>query len=338
MRSVTKLLVFLFLFVGAGFGQEPVNFGWAPPTPEQKALSKDNQYTQQLRDLVKYNDDSDVFLYRYIYKALKDTNQLSQGEIDSGRLNSIDQGSVGECVGAGTARALDATMACDIYVRRENERWRALANVEGIYAIGRLDHLSRSDGSTGIWSVSGLEKYGTLHRILYDNRDLTNTRPTQGREWAATGLPRELIDKAKDHKVIASALVRTPDEVKAALQNGYGVILCSDVGYNNTRDRDGFLRRQGSWNHCMACLGWRSKNTGREGFLIAQSWSNDWANGPIYPEDMVQGGFWITPEDLKMHLRSEDCYAIAGFEGFKKRELKWDEIFKIGEDINVEDN
>lgn len=332
-----KILIFLLL-VSTGFAQEPVNFGWSPPSQEEKALSKDNQYTQQLQELVKYNDDSEVLLYRLIYRALKDNNQLTQEELDSGRLNSINQGSIGECIGAGTARALDATMACDIYTRKENEIWKSLANVEGIYAIGRLDNLGRGDGSTGIWSVSGLNKYGTLHRLLYGESDLRSTKPIQGREWAERGLPKDLIEKAKEHKVIASALVRTPDEVKAALQNGYGIILCSDVGYNNTRDRLAFLKRQGSWNHCMACLGWRPASSGREGFLIAQSWGNDWANGPIYPSDCIYGGFWITPDDLKAHLRSEDCYAIAGFEGFKKRNLKWDEIFKIGEKINVEDN
>ncbi len=166
-----------------------------------------------------------------------------------------------------------------------------------------------------------------------------NSKALGSHSNTATNAPAQPMDTdAAIDQIYSKEVTPSPDEVKAALQNGYGIILCSDVGYNNTRDRLAFLKRQGSWSHCMACLGWRPASSGREGFLIAQSWGNDWANGPIYPSDCIYGGFWITPDDLKAHLRSEDCYAIAGFEGFKKRNLKWDEIFKIGEKINVEDN
>lgn len=342
MRSVTKLLVFLFLFVGAGFGQEPVNFGWAPPTPEQKALSKDNQYTQQLRDLVQYNDDSDALIYRFYYKAKEKYGLLSELEKRTGRLASLDQGGTGSCVSFGTTRALQVTAACDIFMRNEPEDYKLDFCPNAIYGIIRLDHLGRWDGATGAWATESINKYGTLHLTTYGSYDLRTASDRDARNWAAVGLPRELVEESKKHQVISSTIVRTPEEVKAAIQNGYGVILCANVSYSTTRDSLAFsARTPPGWGHCMACVGYRGTSSGREGYLISNSWSGPegtWINGPIYPDDMIYGSFWITEENLKAHLKEGDSYAIAGYNGFKKRPLKWDEIFKIGEEINVEDN
>ena len=224
---------------------------------------------------------------------------------------------------------------------KEQERFKHHFNPNANYGIIRSEHLGRWDGAVGAWAVEAFNKYGTLYQIKYGEHDISNASPQDARKWAAQGLPKELLEAAGDHKVIASALVKTPDEVKAALQNGYGVILCSGVGYNSTRDSLGYLRPETVWQHCMACIAWRNKASGREGYLISNSWGGPegtWVNGPIWPEDMVFGSFWITPENLQLHLKENDSYAIAGYEGFKRRPLKWDEIFKIGEEINVEDN
>lgn len=344
-----KRFLLLFLLIGQVHAQSPapqtrpaapavVNYGWVPPSPEERALAQDNVYTQQLRELVKYNDDSDVLLYRFLYRALKESNQLTPAEIESGRLDSLNQTSFPHCVGFATARGLDILAACDIYIRGEQEKWKDEFSPHGMYSITRQDNLGRFGGSTGSWMVETMQKYGTLNEIDYGDFNAENISGNEARTWQERGVPKEILEKAKDHPVIACALVKTTEEAKASLQNGYPINLCSNIGYNNTRDSAAFLKRQGSWGHSMCLVGWRSASSGREGFLILQSWGDDWASGNIYPEDMPKGAFFVSPQDLQLHLNSGDCYAMAGYQGFKRRPLKWDEIFKIGEEINVNEN
>ena len=352
---IKKIIVFLLLLVNSGISQVPngtatggseggvptLNFGWSPPKTQPPLTPQDVIYSNQLKELVKYNDEDDALTYRVLYKALEDANLLTDFERQTKRLASLDQGETGSCVSFGATRALSVTAACDIYVRKEKEIYKYHFNPNAIYGIIRFDNLGNWDGANGSLASEALKKYGTLHNIEYGEYDLTNSTPQDARRWAAKGLPKELIEAAKDHQVIASALVTTPEEVKAALSNGYGVIVCSHVGYSSTRDAQGFARRSGSWAHCMAVIAYRGPSSGREGYLISNSWGGPggtWIDGPIWPEDMVYGSFWVTPEDLKMHLRERDSYAIAGYNGFKRRNLKWNEIFQVGKEINVNDN
>ena len=338
MNKIFRLLV-LFLFVGTGFGQEPVNFGWVKPTEQQRALAENSTSRAQLEELVKYADDSNAFLYRYLYKTLKDSNLLSQEELDSGRLNSLNQGSVGSCVGYSSTNMIEITYACNIALRKEMMQiWKARVNPDAVYAIGRLGNLGGWDGSSAGWSVENLQKYGSLFRLQYDNYDLRNTQPTQGREWARIGVPKPLLEVAANHKALNYVQVKTVEEAKALIQNGYAVVTGAQASYPNTRDKLAFSKRNGtSWSHALNFHSYRNAASGREGFLCQNSW-DDWNNGPIYPEDMPIGSFWVTPEDLQFHLNQGDAYSISDYQGFKRRNLKFEEIFKIGEEINVEDN
>lgn len=337
IRSVIFTLTLAFslsfpAFCPTVFSQEVLNFGWTPPKEPPQV---NEVWQSQLQELAKYNDGEDVLLYRYLYKALEDNDQLTNIEKETKRLESLDQGQFGHCVGAATARCIDILKACDIYIRNEPEKWVVESNHSAIYAIGRHDNRGNYDGSTGKWQTDALKKYGTLFNLDYGGGfDLKNLDLAKGREWAARGVPEELLKYASDHKVISCALVTTIDEAIAALQNGYPINTCSNVGYNSTRGQFGELRIQGSWAHSMAVVGYRSGKTDSapEGFLILQSWGNNWCNGPIW-NDQPHGAFWVSVDDFRKHLRYNDTWAIAGFEGFKRRELKWDEIFDIGGEI-----
>lgn len=333
------LILFLLIFSNSTLGAEkPQYFGWIPHQKSEKHLQK-TIYDEQLSELVKWNDDTqDAYLYRFLYQAMKDAKQLNQSEIQSGRLDSLDQGQVGSCVGYGTSIALDTLMAANAYHKKQLlQIWLSRVHPPAIYAIGRNEHRQGFDGSTGIWQVEGLQKYGSLHRLKYDSYDLTQVNQMDARKWASQGLPGNLLEDAKEHKLVNYALVDTLDKAKAALQNGYPLILCSSIGYNNQRDQNGFLRRQGSWMHCMACTGYRSADTGKEGYLIIQSWGNNWAGGPIFPDDMPQGAFWVTPQDLMAHLREKDSFALSDYQGFKRREIKWLDVFNFNGEISEDE-
>ncbi len=340
-----RFLIIWIICASTLFAQDnapKLNFGLLPVDTELSNEIAQNVYTQQLRNLVKYNDDGDALIYRYYYKIKEKYGLLTELEKRTGRIASMDQGDTGSCVGFGTTKALQMTAACDILVRGEPETFKFDFSPNAIYGIIRYDNQGRWDGATGAWASESLKKYGTLHNRIYGNLDLSQATPQNARQWAAQGLPRELMEAAKEHLVLNSALVSTVDEVKAALQNGYGVILCANVSYSSTRDSEGFSKRTPEgWSHCLSAIAYRGAGSGREGYLIGNSWGGPegtWINGPIYPDDMPFGSFWITPENLSVHLKGRDCYAIAGYSGFKKRPITWQEIFKVGEEINVEDN
>lgn len=329
-----RFLTVLLLLVSSALGQSEsqprfTNYGWYPaPEEVTKVADKLKFYSDQIQALP-VRDDTSALNYAFLCQLL-----------DVKILPTLDQGPVGACVGFATARAADITAAADICHRREAEEWRALFSPEALYAIGRQQagRLGTWDGSTGAWSVDGLQKLGTLHQLTYDETDLTAYSPARAKAWAAQGVPSGLLPTAKEHPFLSAGLVTTTEQAKAALQNGYPLITCSMISYPSVRDSDGFLKANGRrWAHAMCVAAYRSASTGREGFLIINSWrcsshSNGWVTGPIWPTEDADfpqpiGSFWVSPADLQLHLSYNDTWAISGYQGFAKRELEWPEVF-----------
>jgi len=307
------------------------NFGYHR-TDVAPELPQSTFYRQQLEELVKSNDDQDSLNYKFLFKVLKDAKLLSEKELETGRLSSLNQGQVGSCVGYGTTHALEITAAANVAHRQQlREIWLSRANPDAIYGLGRYEHRGNWDGSNGSWSVEALAKYGSLHRLVYGDHDLRNTVPTDGRKWAAQGLPEPLLKAAGDHKALACVQIKSVEEAKAALQNAYGIIICGQGSFGSRRDSLGFIKLNGNaWAHCMAISSYRGPKSGKEGYLLQNSWGDNWVDGPVYPPDMPLGSGWITTEDLQHYIKQGDTFAIAGYEGFKKRDIKWEEVFNIG--------
>jgi hypothetical protein len=80
----------------------------------------------------------------------------------------------------------------------------------------------------------------------------------------------------------------------------------------------------------MALSSYRGEKSGKEGYLLQNSWGDSWVSGPIFPEDMPHGSGWITASDVMHYIKQGDTFSIAGYEGFKKRDIKWEEVFDIG--------
>jgi hypothetical protein len=310
-------------------GQVFYNFGVYIDRKHQKTMEGRMQFFQKAFEDLK-GDDENALLWTYLCQV----KGISQ-------LDTLDQGNLGSCVGFGAARTCDITAACDILHRGDAERYVAFAP-GALYAMGR-DHAGRLgswDGSTGSWMVDCLTKLGSLHAIEYDSHDLREYSVPRAKSWAAQGVPAELKEVAKEHPFSGAAKVSTAEQAKASLQNGYAILLCANSSYGSRRDSLGFLRKTGNnWAHAMACIAYRNSASGREGFLIQNSWkcnghSSGWVTGPIWPDASSEfpqpvGSFWVTPADLETHLK-DDCWAVSGYEGFRQRELEWPEVFHIG--------
>jgi hypothetical protein len=258
-------------------------------------------------------DDRDAFCWRSVSKLLGQKN-----------LAARNQGSVGSCVGHGTATGCDITTGCEIDWLKQPETFVARASADAMYALGRdlSGDLGRSDGSYGGAAAKAV-KHGVLHMLKYGDVDLTSYSGQRCRDWAARGVPDAIKATAKDHPMLYATVVSTPEEARSALQGGYGINVCSGQGFSSSRDKDGFARAQGSWSHSMCIAGYRGGS--RRGFLIINSWGPDWVSGPIYPDDMPEGSFWAEWDTIARMLRGEDSFAYSGFQGFVKREMNWDQ-------------
>ena len=80
------------------------------------------------------------------------------------------------------------------------------------------------------------------------------------------------------------------------------VTVCSDQGFTMTRDKDGFCRASGVWNHCMLINAVRFD---RPGALICQSWGPDTPSGPTSLEQ-PSFSFWCDKKTVEHSLLPGD--------------------------------
>lgn len=224
----------------------------------------------------------------------------------------------GDCVSHSTRNAIDVTRAVEIDVHNDRESWIARGATEAIY--GARGHAG--EGMSCARAAEFVSKYGgVLVRKEYKGViDLTKYNGSLGAGWGGRGLPDKVIDLANDHQIKTVSLVRTIEEARDALANGYGISVCSMYGFSSTRDKKGFAKPQGQWAHAMAWIA--CDDTGKEpAFLVQNSWGKwnsgghpDW--GPI-----PDGSFLITADVAAGMLKGNAAYAFSNFDGFPVQKL-----------------
>lgn len=240
---------------------------------------------------------------------------------------------IGDCVSFGHAGAIDCLKAAEIIINGDLESWQSETSTEDIYGGSRVQigngQLGNGDGSIGAWACKYISQYGTLLRKKYNNIDLSIYDGNRAKLWGSPnhGTPKELISIAKEHKVQTYTLVKTYQEVIDSIQNGFPVTICSNRGFENVRDRDGFCRASGRWGHCMLIHGFDDEYT-RKGVCIQNSWGPNWVTGPKR-NDQPDGSFWCSIETLENDILSgNDSWALSGFDGFPMQDLNWGDLFR----------
>jgi len=270
----------------------------------------------------------DTFLHRYADKAHRAVYGTPYGP--------WDQKNVGSCVSFGWGMGSYVGQSVD-WATGKVPSPPLLVATEPIYAGSRtwgrqppIAFAGWSDGAYGgaaaRW-VSGLKNGvgGILYREKYGEVDLSTYDTNRCKQWGAYGVPESLAREANKHTAHSVALVQTWDGLAAAIESGFPVPICSNVGFASTsvRDADGFLPRGGSWGHCMVVIGIRHRKNGspRDGALIMNSWGSSWVSGPKWPADQPDGSFWADRAAIEAILAQGDSFAIGGVGGFTYRDL-----------------
>ena len=232
-----------------------------------------------------------------------------------------NQKSVGSCVSFGTNTTVEAVEAAEI-TQGDLEDWTSYVE-EVTYGGSRVEiggGTIRGDGSVGAWAARFLKQYGLVPRGKYGNYDLTAYDESTCRSFGRNGVPSELEDVARKFPVKSYVQVSNAEECWKSVGNLNFVAVCSDVGFEGSRDSDGIIRARGSWGHCMAIIG-RAVINGKRYFFIQNSWER--MPGPIGYGNHPIGGFWAAYETVDSMLRQNDSWSFAGVSGFTKKTIDW---------------
>lgn len=269
--------------------------------------------------------------HAYLWKALEQVWADSKYNVTHSRFPNVDQKSVGCCVGAATKHTQDHLAAVQMVLQGQHAEWRPFAG-EPPYANSRVVVLKsqiRGDGSTGAAAAQSVSQLGNLSMDKFGSVDLTTFDPMRMRAWGNTGVPKDLVAECAKWKTVSVARVRSWSDVRKSLDNGYPVLLTSNVGFEGRKDRvghlvrdqDGFLAQGGVWPHAMCCIGYRTSS--REGGCILNSWGDEINVGPVGDGNAPLASFWADAAVINKMCASGDCWAFSGFVGFPSRRLKW---------------
>lgn len=269
--------------------------------------------------------DKEVFLWDVVRKVIG--SDLPKGP----------QG-IGDCVSWGSGNFVNTTSCVQIFNKLKSanllhsdfedpqrqaivEEYQETAT-ESIYALSRVEvggqRGSYSDGSTGIWAMKALSLYGTLSRKYLEKKGLGGKYDkNRAKDWGAKGLPDALEPDARQHLVKSVSLIRSYEEARTAIQNGYGVVVCSDQGFTMTRDRQGFCSPRGTWYHCMFFCANRND---RPGLCLSQSWGGMVPDGPL-DKGQPDNTFWVDANVVDRMLRQGDSYTGSQFDGYPAQDL-----------------
>lgn len=221
---------------------------------------------------------------------------------------------IGDCTSFGSGHAVDLCQCVEIALDREPFRYEEVCT-EAIYGMGReIAHmLGQADGCYGA-AVAQAVMEGVVPRAAVGPYS-----GTRAKQWGTTGVPAAVKQAAGQHKIKATALVATTEELDAALGNGYPVIVCSTQGFSMHRDQGGGCQAEGSWPHCMHINGARRLPPDRE-YCVGQSWGANVPDGPR-TDDQPSFSFWAHGSVVARMLALRDSFAFSHFDGFPGRPL-----------------
>lgn len=296
---------------------KPVQSGWIDSQKARERFVAKHRYpflSQLNQEIRGTGKGKKVFLWKLYEKLL-------------GHPLQTHNQTIGDCISHGFGLGIDVLTAVRILMFNKQERWIAKAATEIIYAGSRVEVGGGKvvgDGSTGAWAAEFIRKWGVLLRQPYLNGryDFTIYSGAKARELGKrnVGVPDELEPICKLHPVKTCSLVRSWEECRDAVANGYPVVMCSNIGFRKRRDANGFLRRsRRPWYHAMAIIGIDDEFR-RPGALIQNSWGENWVSGPTRHGQPV-GSFWCDAKIIDAAMRQGDSIAISGYAGYPRLDV-----------------
>lgn len=229
-------------------------------------------------------------------------------------LNSQWQG-LATCVGRGAKRIVDLTQC--VHISHGEPLDFSYTSHAFIYGNAR-EHgrwLGVFGGAYGSWAAWSVVHDGNLSNEEAGDDDNYDDMAWL---WGWRGVPREMKEKGARRLIKSVCQPRSFEDVADAVVNGYGVTVCSDIGFGpsctqSLRDRDGVVRAEGEWHHQMAITGYCSDLDGRGPALLEdQSYGPDNPKGPLGLYPIPSYSFWVLKEDAERQISCGDTWIYSG--------------------------
>jgi hypothetical protein len=246
---------------------------------------------------------------------------------------------VGDCVSHGCANALLTSMSCEIasgHIDEETKRpegppelsAEAIKNVpissESLYWWRG----SSSDGWVCAEAAQVAINKGFLVRKPYPTLklDLTNYSESNIRLFGARAPGDGIASEAVRHRARTATVLESREQVRDFLASGYGVFNCSNLGFSDERDENGYSRQSGSWAHSQCLIGYDDRaeiiqKYGEALVLWLNSWGPRWNSGgrKVYGTSLLipEGAFWAKASTI------DRCrvFALSSIAGWPRRKL-----------------
>ena len=223
-----------------------------------------------------------------------------------------------DCVSHSCRNTADITRAVEIHIKKDPESWVARGATEVVYGLrGHCGAgMSCSRAADIVSKIAGHAlriKYGSYDLSVYDGR--------RGNKWCPNNVPSEITSESKKHCIQTISLIRSIEEARDALANGYGISICSGQGFSSVRDKDGFAKAQGSWSHAMT-LGACDDTKNTCDFLVINSWGENWISGPMPAWGPIPKGSFMAKSDvIARMIKGGGTFAYSSFDGFPPQNL-----------------
>jgi len=182
-------------------------------------------------------------------------------------------------------------------------------------------------GSIVAWAAQAISD-PTMGILAFDDPGVPPYSGAIAKAWGAKGPPEAFRAIAKARVIKTVSPIKTVEEARDAICNGYPVPFGAMFGTNTIRPRDGRMVavRDARWAHAMCMVAYDgSLGEGKEYIYILNSWGEDAHPAPLQGEP--PGGFWVTLKDADWICRTGDAWAISNLEGFPARKLiDWDQF------------
>jgi hypothetical protein len=223
---------------------------------------------------------------------------------------------IGDCVSFGHAHGNDLLLCVEAALQGLKFKLEEIeTDTEALYGMAREagNMLGWQDGCYGSAAVKAMTTMGVVPRSVvgpYSGK--------RAKDWGYKGAPADVKEKAARWKLGNAALVKTWDELVAAMSNGYPVTICTGMGFTMHRDEHGFCTPSGRWGHCMLLCGVRFGS--RPGACVFQSWGPNVPSGPL-DLDQPDNSFWVDRAPLERILGEKDSWALSKSPFFVERPL-----------------
>lgn len=260
---------------------------------------------------------------------------------------------IGDCVSWGWELGTTLAVAVDIHHKLSPYAWPGEFATEPYYGGARVEARGvrlggYQDGAYGAAAAKFGTKWGALARKDWSKQtsnpehDLRAYSGKRSKEWGNWGcggqFDKNVLDElAKLYGLTEAPQVESYDEAAKCIESGFPVVVCSDQGLSDKRDKYGFVRGSGIWYHCMVFAGLRYD---RPGLLDVNSWGNSWGLGNWYVNvvtgevidywpEVQKCSAWVDASTCDRMLRQGDSFAVCGVKGLQRREINWSQGWEI---------